>query len=345
MKRNIPVIYIRADANPNVGMGHIMRCLSIADSLKVRGADIIFVLADKGGQSLIKDRGYNVRILDTPHDRMEVEEQVWEPEEGSIVIADSYFVSDRYLTYIKDKAGKKGKVVYMDDLGKHAFPTDILVNYNIYAEDLDYKGLYEKSGVDVPQLVLGTGYIPIREEFKGIPKKEQPKDVRDILVSTGGADINHVAYGIVKHLKTVNSKYRYHILVGGMNPDKESIREMADERILIHENVTDMKSLIMSCDMAISASGSTVYEISACGVPLVTYVMADNQIQGAAKLEKEGLALNLGDIRERQAPEIDLIEAAEELAKDHAKRCEIGEGMQRMVDGQGADRIAEIILL
>ena len=95
------------------------------------------------------------------------------------------------------------------------------------------------------------------------------------------------------------SDIRFHFLIGAMNQDKKEIEKLAEgmSNAVLHYNVSDMKSLICSCDIAVSAAGSTLYEICACGVPLITYVLADNQYEGAKAFEEKGLALNCGDIR------------------------------------------------
>ena len=81
-----------------------------------------------------------------------------------------------------------------------------------------------------------------------------------------------------------------------------------------------MRALILSMDICVSAAGSTLYEICACGVPLITYILADNQIPGAGTFEKSGLAVNCGD------------------------RVEVGKRMQEMIDGYGAERLVRQLM-
>ena len=107
----------------------------------------------------------------------------------------------------------------------------------------------------------------------------------------------------------------------------------------------DMRSLITSADIAVSAAGSTLYEICACGVPLVTYIIADNQIKGAEAFEKLGLAVNCGDIRKITNPVGKIMTAVKNLADDYQLRHKTGENMQQIIDGHGADRIARNILI
>ena len=145
-----------------------------------------------------------------------------------------------------------------------------------------------------------------------------------------------------------------------MNPDRDEIQRIADGRndITLHENVSDMKNLISSMDLCISAAGSTLYEICACGVPLITYCLAYNQIAGAEAFSHLGLAINVGDLRDPESVDpqqvmsgrLDssavgmIFSAVDCLAADHDLRVEMGARMQEMIDGCGAERMVREIV-
>lgn len=337
------MIYIRADANLKVGMGHIMRCLSIADAFYSVGINSTFILADDGVESLVISRGYQVVILHSDYEHMETELPLWESQSvktTDYIIIDSYFVSDYYLCELKRKI-INGKLIYIDDLAAFPYSVDILVNYNVYGIHLDYTLLYTTVNLGIPQLILGPNYAPLRSMFKGLSKKVQPKKVKNILISTGGSDLLHLALSIVK---AKPDNYSYHVLIGALNNDKEEIEKLAGENIILHENVTDMKALIEGADIAVSAAGSTLYEICACGVPLITYVSADNQILGAEAFSNLGLAVNLGDMRTEKLLAKKILAAVEKLSNDYEKRCRVGIRMQEMIDGFGADRMVREIV-
>lgn len=329
------MIIIRADANPNIGMGHIMRCLSVADAASSSGHKVTFILADDGVEGLVNERGYEAIVLHT--DYKDMESEVWPEIAAELIIVDSYYVTKPYL----EKLRLRAPLVYIDDILSFPYPVDILVNYNAYAPFAGYHELYENSGVEEPHLILGTTYAPLRAMFRGLSKKEQKRDVENVLISTGGSDVEHVALRIVEAQPTART---YHLLLGNMNEDKEEIRKLAGKNIVLHENVTDMKTLICSMDLAVSAAGSTLYEICACGVPLITYVLADNQIPGAQAFERLGLAINLGDMREVEDPSKLILSSIEMLAYDYERRVEVGQKMQSMIDGFGADRMVEEIM-
>ena len=254
------MILFRADGNSEIGTGHVMRCLSIADAFKRNGEDSVFVLADNSMKRIIEERGYTVSVLNTDFRNMSEDQEqtiaLISKTNACILFVDSYYVNTEYLSELK----KKVKLVYIDDLAAFAYPVDVLINYNIYADSLDYKALYEFHNEKLPKLLLGTDYVPLRSMFCSVPPKKINETVKDVLISTGGADPVHLAVDLIKAIISDDKMngITFHFLIGAMNPDKHEIKKLADkiENIVLHSNVSDMKSLICSCDIAVSAAGS-----------------------------------------------------------------------------------------
>lgn len=350
-------IIFRADANRNIGMGHVMRCLSIADSYKHYGHNVKFIIAEHKVENLIKERGFEVIVLSSDYTMLDEELKIWPKIINiDVLFIDSYYVTPGYLSEIKTKFNCT--IVYIDDLHSFPYPVDVLINYNIYGLDINYKQIYSDSGTKCPQLLLGPSFAPLRLAFRKTPPQKQKKLVENILISTGGADELHLALTFAKAISQHElPKYKYHILLGSLNQDKETIKAVTAENksIILHENVSDMKTLIQSMDIAISAAGSTLYEISACGIPLITFILADNQIPGATSFEKIGLAINAGDVRGKFSAKKNLsntlradaiasfFNAIEKLSNDYELRVAMGLRMQKMIDGFGADRIVDAI--
>ncbi|MCR5088837.1 MAG: UDP-2,4-diacetamido-2,4,6-trideoxy-beta-L-altropyranose hydrolase [Oscillospiraceae bacterium] len=343
-------------------MGHVMRCLSIADAAKSFDRSITFLLADDTVLPLVHRRGYEAAVLGSDYQNMEDELDRWPQKMPDIVIVDSYYVTPSYLWELKKKT-RGGKLVYIDGRLAFPYPVDIIVNYNAYGPEMNYSDLYASSKHKLPHLILGPAYAPLRPMFQGIPVRTQAETVQDVLISTGGADELHLTLSILKYLngrKDAADGTVYHILLGAMNSDREKIRALkkTQQNVILHEDVTDMKTLMESMDLAVSAAGSTIYEICACGVPLITYSLADNQIPGAEAFERSGLAQNIGDLREpssvisgavvsgrldRSAADR-IFKAIDQLSRDYRRRCEIGTKMQSLIDGFGADRMVKEIL-
>ena len=334
------MILFRADGNPDIGTGHIMRCLSLADALQEQGWEITFITAEPYFQRLIQTRGSPCTVLGTAYDRMEEELSIFLPiierERPELVILDSYFVTSQYMEAIRNIS----RLLYIDDLNAFDYPADAVVNYNIYGPELPY-----------PQnktYFLGPQYAPLRKEFQGLSQRNTKDRVENVLVSTGGTDQYHVALHCAEYLREhlPRENMIFHFVLGAMNRDIVQLEQIAEDFsfIKLHRQVTDMCSLMLQCDVAISAAGTTLYELCACGLPTVTYILADNQIQGAQMFQKAGLMPCAGDIREDACFLERLFELLNSLADDFAQRQRIAEQMQGAVDGRGAARLAEAIL-
>lgn len=326
---------IRADANPQIGTGHIMRCLSLADALREQGKEITFVTAGPYFQPLIQSRGYLCTVQGTSFDRMEEELPVFLPileqNRPELVILDSYFVTPKYMETVKHIA----PLLYIDDLNMFDYPVDIVVNYNIYGPETTY-----------PQnktYFLGPRYASLRKEFQGLERRIIKERVEDVLISTGGTDQYHVALRCAEYLQTYppNENIVFHFVLGAMNQDVAELEQIAEKCsfIKLHRQVTDMSSLMLRCDAAISAAGSTLYELCACGLPTVTYILADNQIPGARAFQKLGLMPYAGDIRYDSNFIISVFSRLQCLMRDWETRCKTSDSMQELVDGNGAKRL------
>lgn len=333
------MIIMRADGNFCIGTGHIMRCLSLADALREHNKDVVFVIAGPDFQEMIQTRGYICEVLGTSYDRMEEELPIFMPilerEQPELVIVDSYFVTPEYMKAVKILA----KLLYIDDLNTFDYPADIVVNYNIYGPELPY-----------PQnkvYFLGPQYALLRKDFQGLEMRTIKERVENILVSTGGTDQHHVALRCAKHLQDhpPDKDVTFHLVLGAMNQDVEELKRIAAEFsfIKLHYQVKDMCSLMQQCDMAVSAAGTTIYELCACGLPTVTYILADNQIQGAQAFQRAGLMPCVGDVRVKGDFFPKLFYMIISLALDKKYREDISRMMRETVDGYGAKRLTSAI--
>lgn len=336
------MIFFRADANDIIGMGHIMRCLSIADAFSGINQKCVFVVSKSTAVDIIKTRGYEVIVLDSDYNENDNELFILLPLLQKylphMIIVDSYFVSDEYLIKLKSLLF----TVYIDDLALSSYPVNCLVNYNIYGPEIDYRGLYKFSDI-VPHFLLGTRYVPLRSEFENVEERKQHKVVKNILISTGGADQIHLALNLLDFISKRNDGIIYHILVGKLNNDFEKILRISSEidNVIIHYNIKNMKELITSSDIVVSASGSTMYEICRCGVPMIIYSLADNQLLGNESFKNKGIAISCGDLRNCSNSSEKIFDAIQQYIDNFPLRIEVGKKMQKMVNGLGAKNIAE----
>ena len=333
------MILIRADANEHIGTGHVMRCLSVARAFVDKGEKVIFVTADHRGDALIKQQGFETVCLDSDWTNMESErvDEVVKAYKPNLLLLDSYYVTEAYINSLS----KIVRTAYFDDLNVQRWNVDFLINYNIFASVFDYSR-YDGTKT---KLLLTPQYAPLRDEFKNCPK-HKTESVSDILVSAGGADPEHITEKIMAGICPGMGEIRFHFIVGALNPRLEDIKNLAKgkDNVILHINEKHMSDLMKDCDIAISAAGTTLYELCATGTPTITYTLADNQLVAAEQFDKQGIMLSAGDCR--GADEfIDRVKACiEKLTGDMELRRVLSEKMQHLVDGNGANRIADALL-
>lgn len=343
------MFYIRADGNPKIGMGHMMRCLSIADAAYALTAiKPVFLLADHTCRRMVEDRGFEAKVLNTDFRDMESEQTVLSDllHAEDVVLADSYQVTD---TYLKDLR-KLCRVACMDDMG-HPYPADLLINYNIYGPDL--KKVYDSASPDEnrpSRFLLGTEYMPLREQFRYDRDYNVRDRVTEVLITTGSSDplfaAGKILDGILESDFLCRNPICCHVVSGPFNQFSEELKSKygSSDNIIIHENVENMNVLMKCADVVITAAGSTVYEVSSLGIPMIVFYFAENQRQGAEALERLTDIVNAGCFAECSETVIERVsKTLEKCVRDKAYRELLNRQERRLVDGKGAERIAEAI--
>lgn len=336
------MIWIRADANREIGTGHVMRCLSIARAINKCGQQVCFLTADESAVPLFEAGGQEYRVLHTDYTRMEEElpqlTELFSEEKPQFFLADSYFVTAEYLRRIREYV----PVGYMDDKCISGFPVDVLINYNIFAREALYGTV--NAGT---RLLLGTEYVPLREEFSGVeyPVREKAEQV---LITTGGSDRYNLAGQLLEQVlaNPETKRLRYAVVSGAYNVNLPKLREIErkHENVRICCNVTDMSRLMRESDIAVSAGGSTMYELCAVGVPIICFSFVDNQERIVEGFVKQGLVSFGGNyLTQGEKMLAHVAEHIAGLAADKTLRLSYSERQRQLVDGRGAMRIAEAL--
>lgn len=353
---NIDILF-RCDGNSDIGSGHIMRCISIADAALASGRSCAFLTASDDFFHVITQHGHMCRVLQSDYRNMESDAEDTRRAIRNLapktLFVDSYYVTAGYLSSLRELCHTADiTLVYIDDVLAFPYCCDVLVNYNIYGPDkeTDYQRIYEDSGMKTPRLLLGPVYAPLRAEFQNLPPRRTERSVRNILVSTGGADAGHVGLHLIREIIRRGkqlSQLQFQFIVGSVNEDAPDIRALAHgvSNITLHSDVKNMSKLMCACDLAVSAAGSTLYELCATQTPAVTYILADNQIPGAEGFERHGVLKNCGDVRTCGGEVLAqrLIGEVTDLAGRFHKRIEISQKQRDMVDGMGALRMIEAL--
>lgn len=340
---------IRADGNTAIGMGHVMRCLSIADAMKDRNIEPVFMTADNDCVAMIGDRGFEVCVLGTDYRDMESElplireflrQRTKDVDASSVILVDSYQVTSKYYEELRIMA----KVACLEDMGQ-SYPVDLLINYNIYGPKLVYDNKVTHA------TLLGTRYQPLRREFQQDIQYAIKNKITDVMITTGGSDPYFAARAFtdafLAEKKLAEEKLRYHIISGTFNTHTAQLHELYDEnpQVEIHEHVTCMKEIMKQCDVVLSATGSTIYEVSALGVPLIAFYFAENQRQGAEMLSKITPVMNCGNFAENMADTVsNAVSTLLRCVKDRSYRETLYQEERTLVDGRGAARIARALI-
>lgn len=332
-------LVIRADAGRLIGTGHVMRCLALAQAWKDAGGRVVLSMAPES-QSLearLRRHGVDVRYLSeipgSVDDALQTVALAMR-ERAAWVLADGYHFKDEYQKRIKN-AGLK--LLLIEDYG-HAdhYSADLVLNQNISARS----DLYP-SRETYTRLLLGSRYALLRREFRRWSewKREIKERACTILVTLGGSDPDNGTVPIVKALtRLAGFDCEVRIVTGPSNPHAETVEKAISRRNMrIMRSVDDMPALMAWADMAVSAGGSTCWEMSFMGLPFLTVVLADNQKEIVLGLENAGIAENLGwfsDLSEER-----VMERVSEMIAGREKRERFSVNGRLLIDGEGAFRI------
>lgn len=338
-------IYIRVDGNEIIATGHVMRCLSVAEQLRDIGFEVIFIVADNRPGELIQSRNFRMQVLGTVWNNLNQEIEQFcayiKQHNVKVLLLDSYYVTKEYL----QKLSQYTKIVYIDDLFQFDYAVHTLINYSAFVEGERYSELYKQDST-MPDMLLGSAYIPLRKEFAYQPY-EMREPVKRVLMTTGGTDQLSVAGNILNKIIENSDlmQLEYHVIIGCFNQNKEYLYALGQQysNIQIHENVRNMSDWMRDCDIAISAGGTTLYELCACGIPTICLEVADNQ-DGAVKWEQNNYMQYAGNAYEDMESCVKNCIEALYMYTEHLeiRKCR-SKRMQELVDGNGARRIAEFI--
>jgi len=338
-------LLIRADGNYQIGTGHMMRCLALAQAWQETGGEVHFAFGE--GTTTLETRLREEKVA--LHDitaasgsaadaaqTVAIAERV-----GSARVAvDGYQFDAAYQQTIEQA---DLQLLFIDDYG-HAdyYFADIVLNQNVYAVE----GLYENRS-QLTRLLLGTRYALLRREFwpwRGW-RREITRNARKILVTLGGGDPDNVALEVIRAIRTLDVKdVEVVVIVGNSNPHWQTLHQAAKVprgRFRLERDVTDMPALMAWADVAISAGGSTCWELAFMGLPALVITLADNQKAVGPGMEARGAAINLGWHRDLPIPKLAASIAG--LLADFDQRSDMSRNGQKLVDGFGAARVVQHI--
>ena len=342
MKKSQTLI-VRADANVTIGTGHVMRCLALAQAWQDVGGSVVFAMAESTPAVDERLRSESVKIVPlkgaaSDADAAEVAE-LTRLHQANWVVVDGYRFDAAYQNSLKE-SGLKVLFVDDNDHADHYF-ADLVLNQNVYANEAFYP-----SRENYTRLLLGPRYAMLRREFR--PWRDWKREIapvgRKVLVTMGGSDPENVTGRVVEALRmTTVEGLEATVVVGGSNPHLESLEKAGNlaGAIRFVRDTPDMPELMAWADVAVSAAGTTSLEMCLLGLPAILIDVAANQTPGAEVLDQKGIAIHLGSSKQVR-PET-IVTELESLLLSQNMRIKMSEQGKKLVDGQGAGRVIQVI--
>lgn len=338
-KSHLPFI-IRADANQNIGAGHIMRCVALAQAWQDYGGEAIFIINGQLPEleDRLKNEGFEITHISSERgsvfDANETVQIACDKKAGWIIV-DGYHFGTEYQKIIKESGLS---LLYIDDCGQSDYYcADIVLNQNIYADMSFYKKFKPYT-----RFLLGTNYVLLRREFlkwAGITRTI-PEPARKVLVTFGGGDPDNITLSVIEALQQIKiDGLEVIVVVGGVNPNYETLQDSVKDKsgFSIRKNVKNMPELMAWADFAISAGGSTCWEFAYMGLPNLIIVIAENQQPIAEALQRAGGAKYLGNYKGiSNAKLVEAISAFVYSSPLKNRTITMGSGF---VDGRGGFRV------
>jgi len=279
-----PSIFIRADASIEIGIGHVMRTLALANEASAKGIDVYYLSYSipKSLQKKIKKVFYLNKIDDA--DEIIELAKIYKP---FAIILDSYVLNKEYEKTIKSSTN--ATIVAYEDLdNEHS--SDLVINPNIYAKSTKQNHLY------------GTKWAMLRKEFK--QRFHRTNNKFTLTVTLGGSDKKNITYEIIKHLKKWHIPFFAHIILGATNPHKHKVFALLKDtkNFKLHKNPKNFASLLADADLIISASGQTTIDVLYLNKPSIAINVVDNQNMITQELKRKKLALTLESSKIKRFP-------------------------------------------
>ena len=324
-----PRIAFLTHGGPAIGFGHVARCLALAHALAADGARVVFLVGREARvTSAIEAAGFDTVETDWESAGAAARDLVAALRPEALVV-DSYVVSGALLASLRPLVGQ---LVAIDDLADRPLPVHTVVNGGIDAEHLEYRG-----GLPETVYLLGPRYALLDPVYAAAPARRTRASVRRVLVTLGGG-AHPAALGAAVRAALSLGPAAVDVAVGPFAG--EAVADaIEDARVVVHRGVSPLRPLMLAADLAVSGAGMTLYELAATATPIVSLTMAPNQRPNAAAFERAGAMLAAG-----AADHPDLCATVTRhlgrLFADAELREKLGAAGRRLVDGQGASRVA-----
>ncbi|WP_168379952.1 UDP-2,4-diacetamido-2,4,6-trideoxy-beta-L-altropyranose hydrolase [Acinetobacter indicus] len=360
-------IVFRVDASIQMGTGHVMRCLTLADALKNRGAECYFICREHPGNliGLITQRGYHVDVL--PYTDLSQERELqnhitglahasWlgstQKEDSCLcnpileALKPDWLIVDHYALDVRWEKTLRPyckKVMVIDDLADRCHDCDILIDQNYLPL---YEQRYENLVPATTKKLLGPSFVLLRDEFSNLRegKLQQVTNVdAHILINFGGIG-NFALLSKVIDAINIYQKQSFYIVTGRLDSHQflELEKSISYSQVKIVETAENIANLMSRSRYAIGACGSTVWERFCLGINSGLVEMAENQATLLNYLTKMDLIDNLGNFN--VLTKDDFLSLLQNLDVTDEKYSHRKTAIMSLIDGKGTQRVVEMIL-
>jgi UDP-2,4-diacetamido-2,4,6-trideoxy-beta-L-altropyranose hydrolase len=343
LSATLGTLLIRADANSVIGTGHVMRCLALAQAWQDAGGAVAFACTDLPDslRARLDDDRCTVHLIDAhPGTESDLEQtrRLAEAIAPKWLVLDGYDFGSVFQLALRDE---KWRLLSIDDDGRHGeYHAEVLLNQNAGALAV----LYGRH-MHATRLLLGCQYVLLRREFLQMSRKTASVAFPSrVLLSLGGADLGNLTEQFLKISRNCTlAACDIDVLVGPANPHLDRLRQLAGEmkRVVLYEAPDNVPEIMSACDMAITAAGSSVYELGYLGVPMLLVVTAENQQPIAAALDRLEAARSLDKFGTCSTADLEF--AIDTFLHNAVLRDKCMARALELVDGQGAARVVAIL--
>lgn len=349
-------IVFRTDSTGQIGTGHFMRCLTLADDLLQRGAKIHFVsrglpwhlhdmlvqrsirltpLDSSTGNATSGDLQHSHWLGCSQEQDAHATQQALADQQFDWLVVDHYALDARWERKLRSSAKR---IMVIDDLADRQHDCDMLLDQNFYT---DMQTRYTGKAPSGCEMLLGPHYALLREEFRTLREHVRPRTspVRKILLFFGGVDAeNFTGLAIEALADTKMLGIHVDVVIGAQHPKVEQIEAAcAGLGYVCHVQTTRMAELMAAADLAIGAGGAASWERCCMGLPALVVSLAENQTDIAKALDSSGACIYIGT-KEVTNP-LTIRSAITALMGEHTQLAAISRQAFSLVDGMGIDRV------
>lgn len=353
-------VAFRVDASLEMGTGHVMRCMTLANALLERGAQCHFLCREHPGHlmDLISKRGHEVHPLPLskqPDSDSGLAHAQWlganwdEDARDSAEILEAlnphWLVVDHYALdarWEKQTTPTGTRTMVIDDLADRDHVCDLLLDQNWFADATQQR--YQNRVPLRCQCFLGPAYALLKPEYKELRQSSPPRSgqVRKVMVFLGGSDPCNQTARVVKALTTPDlQSLSLEVVVGPNHPDPEGIEQLAQSRgnACCHKKLPSLAPLMAESDLMIGAGGSTTWERMCLGLPAIVISIARNQTNTNKALMKAGYIHFLGEME--TVREGDITSAVRHCLANPKALTQQSRLCQDLVSGKGTDTLCD----